>query len=247
MRRVQGFTLVELLVVIAVIAILASLLLPGLSSSREKARRTSCLSQERQFVLAALLYANDNQQKLPVPGNENIDKTDTHTPIFSRESHTNLTHYVSALKTLDCPNLAKWMEQKTGWRMHDTFGYAIGYHYFGGHLATPWKPVAGSTNEWISPQKADENPMLPLVADLNVYCYSFQRILAPHTAAGPAVRDEEYFGVNDNANRETPRDVGARGGNVGRLDGSAEWRAISKMRAYRASHLYGADGAFGYW
>jgi prepilin-type N-terminal cleavage/methylation domain-containing protein len=246
-RSVRGFTLVELLVVIALIAILAGMLLPGLSSAKERARRTSCLNQERQFVLAALLYANDHEQHLPIPGNENLDPKDTHTPIFSHQSHTNLMHYISALKSLDCPNLAKWMEQKAGWRTHDLYGLAIGYHYLGGHLATPWAPVPGATNQWISPQKADENPMLPLVADLNIYCYSFERILAPHTFAGPVVRDEAYFRANHNAEHETPTDAGARGGNVALLDGSAGWRPISKMHIFRSSNLWDADGAFGLW
>src|SRR5687768_12468496 len=98
MRRVGGFTLIELLVVIAIIAILAGMLLPGLSSSKERARRVSCLNQERQFVLAALLYATDNEQTLPRGGNENIDPKDTHTPIFSKEAYTNLMQYGPVLK-----------------------------------------------------------------------------------------------------------------------------------------------------
>ena len=247
MRRVGGFTLVELLVVIAIIAILAGMLLPGLSSSKERARRASCLNQERQFVVAALLYANDNEQVLPRGGNENIDPKDTHTPIFSKAAYTNLMQYGGALQSLDCPNLHKWMVDREGWRKHETFGFSLGYHYFGGHLGTPWQPVERSTNVWVSPQKADENPMALLVADLNVYCYSFQRILAPHTPAGPVVRDENYFGANDHAYQESPKGVGAKGGNVARLDGSAEWRGIAKMNVYRASNLYGADGAFGVW
>ena len=64
-RNRGGFTLVELLVVIAVIAILAALLLPVLAQSKEQARSANCLSNLRQLGLAALLYADDETDSLP--------------------------------------------------------------------------------------------------------------------------------------------------------------------------------------
>ena len=100
---------------------------------------------------------------------------------------------------LDCPNLAKSFEKNKGRCLHPDYGVAIGFHYMGGHTNTPWAPAEGSTNTWISPQKTSDNPTLVLLADLNVYCYSFQRILAPHTASGHAIRDEAYFNANDGA------------------------------------------------
>lgn len=57
-RSHRGFTLVEMLVVITIIVILASLLLPVLSTSREAARSVQCQSNLRQVMLGAMQYAN---------------------------------------------------------------------------------------------------------------------------------------------------------------------------------------------
>jgi hypothetical protein len=92
-----------------------------------------------------------------------------------------------------------------------------------------------------------DSPTLPLVADLNVYCYSFQRILAPHSARGPVVREENYFDANTEAYNQTPGSIGGQGGNIGLLDGSTSWKSIKQMKPYRASHLWEADGAIGLW
>lgn len=55
----RAFTLIELLVVIAIIAILAAILFPVFAQARESARKSSCLSSQKQNGLAAIMYAQD--------------------------------------------------------------------------------------------------------------------------------------------------------------------------------------------
>jgi prepilin-type N-terminal cleavage/methylation domain-containing protein/prepilin-type processing-associated H-X9-DG protein len=61
----KAFTLVELLVVIVIIAILASLILPALSRAKAKAQTTQCRSNLQQLQLGWLLYVDQNNDRLP--------------------------------------------------------------------------------------------------------------------------------------------------------------------------------------
>ncbi len=64
-KHTQAFTLIELLVVIAIIAILAAILFPVFQKVRENARRTSCLSNEKQLGLAFVQYTQDYDERYP--------------------------------------------------------------------------------------------------------------------------------------------------------------------------------------
>jgi prepilin-type N-terminal cleavage/methylation domain-containing protein/prepilin-type processing-associated H-X9-DG protein len=61
----RGFTLIELLVVIAIIAVLAAILFPVFARAREKARQSTCMSNQRQIAAAVQMYAQDHEECMP--------------------------------------------------------------------------------------------------------------------------------------------------------------------------------------
>ena len=242
-HRRPAFSLIELLVVIAIIAVLAALLLPALSGGKERARRVRCKNHIRQFLLAAHLYADDHSYRLPSGLSENPNPRDSHIPVVSGATRTNLINYSGDARILECPGLGPPFSQSNGWYYPD-YGYVLGYNYLGGHTNTPW-PRFREFAGWISPRTSTDSPALVLVTDANDWSPGYGKTFAPHAARGPVLREGDFS--NPSADGASSQSIGATGGHVGLLDGSVAWKPIAQMHPYRGSREWGTGGCFAVW
>lgn len=138
----EKFTLIELLLVIAVIGILLSLLLPSLGKSRELARRAVCLSNNKQIGMALFAYSKKNNSKLP-PGNGTIGRghgIDT-TYSLSNNKPYGLAYlikqkYLASAEVFYCPS---WTHLDKNYGVIDKDGsdIAFGANQFGGWPKDP--------------------------------------------------------------------------------------------------------------
>ena len=113
LRNRTHFTLIELLIVIAIIAILASMLLPALSKARERAKATQCVGNVKQCTMALQLYADDYKGTLLKAVPENLVYW---TNVLYRQK------YISTGKVFLCPK----QNQKTPWKDNPDALYTYG-------------------------------------------------------------------------------------------------------------------------
>ena len=148
----NGFTLVELLVVMAIVSILASLLLPGLSRAKERGRRAVCLSNLSQVGKTCTMYALDNEDKY-------FPARDNSVQIALDPLQQKAALLVGLMGRIwSCPNrslLPVYDKAEDQW--------FIGYQYFGG--VTNWNTPRGILASASPIKLARSKPLWVLAAD----------------------------------------------------------------------------------
>ncbi len=204
----KGFTLIELLVVIAIIAILAAILFPVFAQAREKARQTSCLSNQKQIMLAVAMYTDDYDERLPegcsywfAPGGGGAaSKCDAAMWV------TLLMPYVKNDQLFVCPSNKRTMTNPWGGTIALSYSASMNYEQW-----PQWQSIAAlpdlSRCVWL----LDNN-------NWNNYWY-------PGTTSALAIDSTVYrpWGTYTNACHND-------GVNNGFLDGHAKWLTKSAMR-----------------
>jgi prepilin-type processing-associated H-X9-DG protein/prepilin-type N-terminal cleavage/methylation domain-containing protein len=216
LKKIAGFTLVELLVVIGIIALVIGLLLPALGRAREAARRAKCLSNIRQIGQAFTAYVSEHKGRLPVQMNNVPDFL--HPDVRENQSSYAsllLPYYGPGAKDIYvCPSAS---EMPYNPEEAPTEHSAISY-LGNSAILYPARKITQirSTSEVIAMQEDR---------------YLWRTAILRPSGFGMIDVYTRWHNKRDDAPDEDYTNVHSRGGNLLFVDGHAEWRLYKSLRA----------------
>ncbi len=237
MNKRKGFTLVELLVVISIIALLMSMLMPALNKAKEQAKRVWCLSNQRGTMICVRTYSLTNEDFLPYGRGHYFWTAHTDLPIL-------LASEGLSIKSQHCPGDIRKPGSVTAWL--DNF---IRYEMTDADWLGGAGPPIGTTNrpdfsyEW--PRKMfSEVEVDPSAAKFrlpNGVHKSWRLSDIKHPARLIAYNDYTYPINNDYPWPHSPK--GIKGITAGFVDGHAKFHLTSEMDIKRQQLFDEYDGS----
>lgn len=198
MKQRDGFTLVELLVVIGIISILVAILLPALNRAREAAKSVQCMSNLRQLAQGMRMYVQENKQWIPWDNWDAHSSTTGNPPGFwytvirpyigaERMHETGGQWYGTPAKALICPS------DPTGGGWKDRGGEPHGYS---GNLNQAWKVRSYNQNQAVDNHKMNRirHPSETILfADFPYWELNTNAIVIPDIYSRPLKRWESHL------------------------------------------------------
>ena len=242
-----GLTLVELMVVITMTALLSALLLPALSTAKEKSRRAVCKSNLKQLWMVAYQYSeNDDNRFMPSCAD---NKGYYHSIVLSDSVYSNLVDLAGGNSNIFyCPNVVFGSGPGTAVPQHIlNTGFVIGYSYLAASIygspkspdytvqdvkwpSTATNELLADANFWTAPGASSSGPFPAMMK------------VAPHTAMGAAMAQRSSFTVG--LPGLSSASIGAVGGNICFIGGNVSWLPLPRMQTNYASF---PSDAFGAW
>ncbi len=212
-RNAKGFTLVELLVVIGVIAILLTVLMPALQKAKELARRVQCSTNLRHISTALWIYADRYDDRVPLNGTEDFFLWDIEidTVDFLLENGCDR-------EGLYCPSQTEvnWIENT--WDYSTAFR-VLGYAFLFDNAITPKAPLANG-DPWLRKMSMARTP-------------GDREIVVDVVWSAKNTGEFLVEGLNRSSHVE---DGIPTGGNLLFVDGHVKWKNLSAMKV-GANHI----------